>query len=92
MSKAKTNLDADWQSPQSTAIETPNKAHGHATARGFDPAMYLALRLAPDMFDSATQVRVLTNLATGTVARLSEQDISVFANDEVMLAGFRLKA
>jgi len=32
--------------------------------------MYLELRLAPDMFDSATQVRVLTNLAKGSVARL----------------------
>jgi hypothetical protein len=44
------------------------------------------------MFSSATQARVLTNLAKGTVARLSGQDISVFAVDEVKLAGFWPKA
>lgn len=92
MSKAKTNLDADRQPPQSAAIDIPNNAESHATARGFDPAIYIALRLVPDMFYSATQVRVLKSLAEGTVARFSGQDIEVFADDEVTFAGFRLKS
>lgn len=47
------------------------KAQDDARRRGIDPAVLLGYRLAPDMYDLRRQVQVLTNLAKGTVARLT---------------------
>lgn len=75
----------------SAATEILNKAEVHAKDRGFDSALFLTLRLAPDMFDFATQVRVLTNLAKGTVSRLAGREIPNFADNEETLDDLRAR-
>jgi hypothetical protein len=42
-----------------------DKAEAHATARKFDAAVYLTLRLAPDMLPLVSQVRIASDAAKG---------------------------
>ena len=51
-----------------------DKAQVHATAKPFDSADYLSLRLAPDMLPFATQVMVVCEVAKMGVARLTGTD------------------
>jgi len=48
-----------------------DKAHAHATARKFDPAVLLQSRLAPDMFPLIRQIGAACDTAKFTAARLS---------------------
>lgn len=47
------------------------KAEAHAKAKGFDPAVLLNARLAPDMFTLTRQVQIATDHAKGCMARLA---------------------
>ncbi|MGK9236490.1 DUF1993 domain-containing protein [Inquilinus limosus] len=49
------------------------KAEAHAAARGFDPAILLESRLAPDMFPLHRQVQIAADGARGAAARLAGQ-------------------
>ena len=40
-----------------------DKAEAHAQARGFDPANFLGLRLAPDMFPLSRQIQIASDNA-----------------------------
>ena len=51
-----------------------DKAEAHASARGFDTANYLQLRLAPDMLPLVSQIRIASDSAKGCVARLAGQE------------------
>jgi hypothetical protein len=66
-----------------------DKAEAHASARGFDNANYLGLRLAPDMLPLIKQVQIASDTAKGCVARLSGQEVPKWADDEVSLADLR---
>lgn len=59
-----------------------DKAEAHAKARGFDPAVYMALRLAPDMLALPSQVRIAGDTAKGCAARLAGLEIPVFEDNE----------
>jgi uncharacterized protein len=58
------------------------KGKAHADAQGWDPAVLLAMRLAPDMFPLTRQVQIATDIAKGAVARLSAGEAPKFDDDE----------
>lgn len=47
------------------------KATAHATAKGFDPNVFLGMRLAPDQFDFARQCMMVCDNAKLATARLT---------------------
>ena len=65
---------------------TLDKAAAHAAARKINEADLLNMRLAPDMFVLARQVRAATDHAISAAARLSGKELLKFANDETTIA------
>ncbi len=59
-----------------------DKALAHAQAKGYEPAVLLQSRLAPDMFPLARQVQIATDAAKFGVARLTGVEAPKFADDE----------
>ena len=49
-------------------------AAAHATAKSFDPSVYLTLRLAPDQFAFARQVQITCDTAKLAAARLAGKE------------------
>jgi hypothetical protein len=62
------------------------KAAAHAEAKKFDPAVYLTLRLAPDMLPFPKQIQIASDNAKGCVARLAGMDIPKYEDNEASLA------
>ena len=65
--------------------EVLRKGEKHAAAAGYDPALLLQLRQAPDMFPLLRQVQIATDMAKNACARLAGVDPLVFADDEASL-------
>jgi len=63
-----------------------DKAAAWATARKVPEADLLNMRLSPDMFNLARQIRAVTDHAGNTAARLSGKEVPKHANDETTLA------
>jgi len=57
-------------------------ATAHATAKSFDPNLFLAFRLAPDQFGFARQVQVVCDTAKLTASRLSGKDAPKHEDNE----------
>lgn len=68
------------------------KAEAHAAAKKFDPAVYLAARLAPDMLPFTKQVQIACDTVKFCVARLAGAEAPKFADDEVSLSDLRARA
>jgi hypothetical protein len=68
-----------------------DKAEAHAQARSFDPANYLGLRLAPDMFPLSRQIQIASDAAKGCMARLAGQEPPKWADDETTLEDLRAR-
>lgn len=68
-----------------------DKAEAHAQARGFDPANFLGLRLAPDMFPLSRQIQIASDAAKGCMARLAGQQPPSWADDEATLDDLRAR-
>ena len=66
-----------------------DKAEAHASAKGFDAAIYMTARLAPDMLPLPSQVRIASDAAKGCAARLAGLDIPVFEDNESTLDELR---
>jgi hypothetical protein len=66
-----------------------DKAEAHAKARSFDPAVYLTLRLYPDMLPLPSQIRIATDAAKGCAARLAGKEPPVFEDNETTLDQLR---
>jgi len=66
-----------------------DKAKAHAEARKFDPAVYLTLRLYPDMLPLPAQIRIAGDTAKGCAARLAGKDAPVFEDNEATLDELR---
>ena len=66
-----------------------DKAEAHASARKFDPTVYLGARLAPDMLPFTNQIQIACDAVKFGVARLSDADAPKFADDEASLADLR---
>lgn len=50
------------------------KGAAYAEQKKFDPAVLLAMRLAPDMYPLLMQVRIVCDFAKGSVARLAGEE------------------
>ena len=66
-----------------------DKAEAHATAKKFDPQVYLAARLAPDMLPLTKQVQIACDSAKFGVARLAGVDAPKFDDTEASFAELR---
>lgn len=60
------------------------KGEAHARAQGWDPAVLLAMRLAPDMFPLLRQVQIATDIAKNSVGRMTGVDAPKFDDSETM--------
>lgn len=58
------------------------KGKAHADAQGWDPAVLLAMRLAPDMFPLTRQVQTATDFAKNAAARLTGSEAPKFDDTE----------
>src|SRR4051812_9778147 len=63
-----------------------DKAAAWAAARKVSEADLLNMRLAPDMFNLARQIRAATDHAANAAGRLSGKELLKFANEETTLA------
>jgi hypothetical protein len=66
-----------------------DKAEAHATAKKFEPSVYLAARLAPDMLPLTQQIQIACDAAKYCVARLAGVEAPPFADDEASIADLR---
>jgi len=66
-----------------------DKAEAHAQAKKFDPSVYLASRLAPDMLPFLRQVQIACDSAKFGVARLAGVEAPKFEDDEATFAELR---
>lgn len=65
------------------------KANEFATAKSFDPNLYLGFRLAPDQFAFAKQIQTACDTAKLAGSRLTGKEAPVFADDEQTLDALR---
>jgi hypothetical protein len=63
-----------------------DKAAAWAAARKVNEADLLNMRLSPDMFNLARQVRAATDHAANAAGRLAGKELLNFANDETTIA------
>jgi len=63
-----------------------DKAEAHALAKKFDPSVYLASRLAPDMLAFSKQVQIACDGAKFCVARLAGVEAPKHEDNEATLA------
>jgi hypothetical protein len=61
-------------------------AEQQAKTKGYDPAVLLNARLAPDMFPLTKQIQIATDHAKGCVARLAGQQIEAIEDTETTFA------
>ena len=66
-----------------------DKAEAHAIARKFDPSVYLASRLAPDMLPFTNQIQIASDGAKGCIARLTGTEIPKWEDNEKTLDDLR---
>ena len=62
------------------------KGAAHAEQKKIDPAVLLAMRLAPDMFPLTAQVRIACDFAKGAVARLAGEEPPKWEDNETTIA------
>lgn len=67
------------------------KAEAHAKAKGFEPAVLLNARLAPDMFTLTRQVQIATDHAKGCMARLAGQIPETLEDNEASFADLQAR-
>ena len=60
-----------FQTALSNLLHCLNKAEANAAARGFDPNVFCATRLAPDMLPFTAQIRIACDAAKNGTARLA---------------------
>ena len=68
-----------------------DKAEAHAQAKKFDPSVYLASRLAPDMLHFTRQVQIACDGPKFSIARLAGIDAPKHEDNEVDLADLKAR-
>ena len=68
-----------------------DKAEAHAAARKFDPAVYLQLRLAPDMLPFVRQVQIACDSAKFGVSRVAGIEAPRIDDNEASLADLKTR-
>jgi hypothetical protein len=66
-----------------------DKAEAHAAAKKFDPSVYLAARLAPDMLPFPKQIQIACDAAKFCVARLAGSEAPKFEDSETSISELR---
>lgn len=66
-------------------------AEKQAKAKGYDPAVLLNARLAPDMFPLTRQVQIATDQAKGCVARLAGHQVEAIEDTETTFADLQAR-
>ena len=66
-------------------------AAAHATAKSFDPSVYLTLRLSPDQFPFTRQVQTACDTAKLAAARLAGKEAPKHADNEQSLDELRAR-
>ena len=66
-----------------------DKAAEHAKSKGFEPDVYVGLRLAPDMFAFARQIQIASDAAKNSVARLTGAEPPSWPDDETTFEALR---
>jgi uncharacterized protein len=66
-----------------------DKAEAHAQTKKFDAAVFMTVRLAPDMLPLPSQIRIAADAAKGAAARLAGIEIPVFEDNEASIAELR---
>ncbi|MET0498107.1 MAG: DUF1993 domain-containing protein [Steroidobacteraceae bacterium] len=61
------------------------KAVAHATAKKFDPNVFVGVRLAPDMLPLSKQIQIASDAAKGAGARLSATEAPKFEDNETTM-------
>jgi hypothetical protein len=64
----------------------------HATAKSFDPSVFLSLRLAPDQFALARQVQIACDTVKLAAARVCGKEVPKHADTEQTLDELRARA
>ena len=67
------------------------KAEQQAKAKGYDPAVLLSARLAPDMFPLLRQVQIACDFGKGTMARLAGVENPKFEDSETSFADLKAR-
>jgi uncharacterized protein len=67
------------------------KAEAHAKAKGYDPAVLLNARIAPDMFPLTRQVQIAADAAKGAMARLANHAPEVIEDTETTFADLQTR-
>ena len=68
------------------------KGAAYAEQKKFDPAVLLAMRLAPDMFPLVMQVRIACDFAKGATARLAGEEPPKWEDGETTIAELQARA
>ena len=68
-----------------------DKAEAHAKAKKFDPAIYLGLRLAPDMLPFTRQIQIASDAVKNCVARLAGLEPPKWEDKEATLDELRAR-
>ena len=67
------------------------KGAAYAEQKKFDPAVLLAMRLAPDMYPLLMQVRIACDFAKGSVARLAGEEPPKWDDGETTIGELRAR-
>jgi len=67
------------------------KAEAQAKTKGYDPAVLLSARLAPDMFPLTRQIQIATDHAKGAMARLAGHAPEAIEDTEVTFADLQAR-
>jgi len=73
------------------AIVWLDKAEAYAKEKKFEPSVYLASRLAPDMLPFTTQVQIACDAAKFCMARLSGTEAPKFEDNEASVEELRAR-
>lgn len=68
-----------------------NKAEQQAKTKGYDPAVLLSARLAPDMFPLTKQIQIASDHAKGCMARLAGHQIEAIEDTETTFADLQAR-
>jgi len=68
-----------------------DKAQAHAQAKGFDAAVLLQYRMAPDMLPFTKQVQIACDAAKNGVARISGAEAPRFEDNEASFADLKAR-
>jgi len=67
------------------------KGAANADSRKIDPSVFVAARLAPDMFALARQVQIATDMTKGGIARLAGVEIPKYEDTETTIEALQTR-